>query len=163
MAKTCQAPDCINPSQSHGFCFRHGYLRTDQKWKDSLERRNTPKKPNKTITDTKKGFVGKDTEKGEKSFLDKIWQDRPHISDVSGAKLDIWVGTVFFYNCFSHLLSKGRYPKMRLVAENISLQSPQEHMDFHSKTREDLLKLNKNWKIIFDRIEELKLTVNNRQ
>lgn len=140
-------------------CGRKGYIWSHGMLKECWYK-NASKKPNKAITGMKKGLVDKDTEKGEKSFLDKIWQDRPHISEVSGAKLEIWVGTPFFYNCFSHLLPKGKYPEYRLVTENLALISPQEHMDFHSKTREDLLKLNKNWQKIFDRIDEMRLTAN---
>lgn len=70
---------------------------------------------------------------GEWKVFQEIWVERPHVSQVSGMPLGDEMKPIFF----SHVLSKGAYPKFRLLKENIWLETPGEHMEWESKSRED--------------------------
>lgn len=58
-------------------------------------------------------------------FLE-IWEDRPHLSEVSGKPLHP-VGHWQWHWQFAHVLGKGSYPKYKLNPENIMLMLPEEH------------------------------------
>ena len=88
-------------------------------------------------------------------FLE-IWSERPHVSFVSGNLLDSYFGSKLFVNLFSHLLPKGKYPEARLDKNNIVLLTPQEHVDWHSYTKEKLISTNKNWQKVFDDYDKIK-------
>lgn len=125
MAKTCQAPDCINPSQSHGFCFRHGYLRKDEKYLKSL---NKPKKIyNIPRTPPKNDF--KPT--GEGLLFSTILDTRKHISFVSSQDIDKIDGFLDHNNCHHVLYPKDDYKKFRLYDKNIVLVTKYEHWLIH--------------------------------
>lgn len=62
-------------------------------------------------------------------FLE-IWAERPHVSFLSGSKLDEYENTENFVKLFSHVLPKGRYPELRLQKDNIVLLRPYEHWLF---------------------------------
>lgn len=85
-------------------------------------------------------FKEKTTEKkkatGEKALFDEIWIERQHKSFLTGHNLDKYYGTDFYVNLFAHVLSKKKYPKFRLLKDNIVLLSPEEHMLFDQGTEE---------------------------
>lgn len=59
---------------------------------------------------------------GELDLYKIIWEERPHVSEVSGTPLG-----EFDVRYFSHILSKGSYGKFRLNKDNIMLKTPEEH------------------------------------
>lgn len=103
---------------------------------------------------TRKPIVVKPT--GENAIFKEIWDERPRVSYVSGTSLDRYEGSALFVNLFSHLLPKGKYPEARLDKNNIILLTPQEHLDWHSYTREKLLSLNSKWQEVFDLYDKKK-------
>lgn len=64
---------------------------------------------------------------GELSMFKEIWNERPHISFLTGENLDKYENG-FFISCFAHVFSKKAYPELRLDKENIILLTPKEHL-----------------------------------
>jgi hypothetical protein len=66
---------------------------------------------------------------GELELFKEIWEERKHVSYVSGVELGEF--NVCF---FAHILSKGAYPRYRLRKDNIILLTFDEHqlLDFAS-------------------------------
>lgn len=129
-------------TQDELFC--HEVIRTIKNTKGTFKRQkikpkpvysSIPKKPRKKT--------------GELNLFLEIWSERPHKSQVSGTPLQ------FDVRCFSHLLSKGAYPSLRLVKENIVLKTPQEHHDY--QFNEHKIKDLPEWKWVFEKKAELKL------
>ena len=89
---------------------------------------------------------------GEMGVFLKIWSSRPHKSEVSGEDLGNILKPIFF----SHLLPKGSYPKYRFNPDNIILKTAQEHTDWHSCSRIDLVNKDVRWQKVLDMYEELK-------
>jgi hypothetical protein len=69
---------------------------------------------------------------GEKDLFLEIWNERPHVSEVSGKPIK-----EFDIRCFSHTLTKGAYPSMRLSKKNIVLMTPEEHHEWEFTDRKD--------------------------
>ncbi|MGV8131208.1 MAG: hypothetical protein ACP5N7_03875 [Candidatus Pacearchaeota archaeon] len=57
---------------------------------------------------------------------------------------------------FSHLLPKGSYKHYKLNPDNIMLKTEQEHIDWHSCSRADLVKKDSRWQKVLDKYELLK-------
>ena len=55
-----------------------------------------------------------------------IWEERPHLSEISGRPLHP-IGHWQWHWQFAHVLSKGTYGKYRLNPDNIMLMLPEEH------------------------------------
>lgn len=55
------------------------------------------------------------------SFYKEIWEERPHVCEITGAKIE------FSPIVFSHILSKGAYPEYRYKKENIMLVTARIH------------------------------------
>lgn len=87
--------------------------------------------------------------KGELQLFIQIWNERPHISEVSGKRLGEF--NVCF---FSHILTKGAYPGFRLTPENIVLKTCEEHQDW--EFRAHTLRDKPEWNWIFEKKEKLK-------
>lgn len=64
---------------------------------------------------------------GQYQMFLEIWDERPHVSFVSGQPLDKYYGGKLFVNMFAHVLSKGAFPNFKLKKENIVLLTPFEH------------------------------------
>ena len=68
---------------------------------------------------------------GEKIVFEMIYEERPHISFISGLHVDC------IAHNFAHVLSKGSYPKFRLRKDNIVFLTPEEHHLYDFGTEED--------------------------
>lgn len=58
-------------------------------------------------------------------FLE-IWDERPHVSEISGKPL-LPKGNMVWNHQFMHILSRGAFPKFKYRKENIMLGLPEEH------------------------------------
>jgi len=79
-------------------------------------------------------------------FFKQIWEERPHYSGVSGAFLGDEFNVVFF----SHILTKGAYPRFRHYPKNIVLMTFDEHQEWEFTDRK-----NPKWNELRDEAEEL--------
>ena len=89
---------------------------------------------------------------GEMGLFLEIWAKMPHVSFLDGSPLGNILKPIFF----SHVLPKGTYPKWRLVECNIVLLTEQQHKDWHSKAKSDLLAQDPRWGRIFYLYDEYK-------
>lgn len=113
------------------------------KKKKKMEGQENFKIPNLSITEKKKVVEGLRTmiksktnhSTGEVKIFKEIWDEREHISQLSG--LPIVEFNIF---CFAHILPKGVYPEMRLNKNNIWLMLPKEHIAQHNGMLPDHLK-----------------------
>lgn len=55
-----------------------------------------------------------------------LWENRPHVSELSGKPLLHPNNSKFIWQ-FLHVLPKGSYPKYKFNPENILLALPEEH------------------------------------
>lgn len=62
----------------------------------------------------------------ERDLFNDIWDERPHVSELSGKGL-FPKGHAKWHWQFLHCLPKSTYPSMRLVKDNILLALPIEH------------------------------------
>lgn len=100
---------------------------------------------------------------GEKVLFESIWATRPHYSFISGLPLDEQPKVHYF----AHVISKGLYPKFKLLDRNIVLLTEDEHylFDFGTQKQRDeyviFMLLNHrivvDWNKLFKLVEELKL------
>ncbi len=107
----------------------------------------TPKNPYKGLKRTAiKKKVKEPT--GEKEVFLQIWNERPHVSQVSGDPLgeepNVWF--------FAHLLGKKAYPRFKLKKENIFLMTPDEHLEYDCGDPEG-----SEWDKVYQLKEELKI------
>ena len=134
--KICKHNTCSYPVFSHLYCSSHQYLRTDsgylKKQAAAKEKRYHPVK--KVTRDLNFGF------KGELDMFEHIWDEYPfHTCEFTGESLDKFYGTDLWYNCFMHILPKGRFPLFKLYAKNIRLGYPMFHTIVDQGTKEDRL------------------------
>lgn len=64
--------------------------------------------------------------KNLKELFIKIWNEREHVSEISGMPL-YHQGHSLWHWQFAHILSKGAYPRYKMSEENIMLMLPSEH------------------------------------
>lgn len=64
--------------------------------------------------------------KNQLNLFDYLWETRAHVSEVSGLPL-LPKGHSMWHFQFAHILSKGAYPRYKLLPENIMLMRPEEH------------------------------------
>lgn len=77
---------------------------------------------------------------GELVLFQTIWATRPHFCAVCKCKLekfDVWF--------FSHILSKGSFPRFRLYEKNIVLKCREHHHEWETKSNKDLVKKDGRW------------------
>lgn len=79
----------------------------------------------------------------QKEMFDWIWENREHLSEISGAPLLEKPHPLWHWQ-FMHVLSKQAYPRYKLNPDNIMLGLPIEH-----ETQEE-------FQIFLDRRQELK-------
>jgi hypothetical protein len=110
MAKECKHEECTYPVWAKGYCKKHQYLRTDKK---------------------KTTFIKSDFDnlgKTEIDIFNEIWEERPHVSELSGKPLPYDKSNMKMWVCqFLHVIGKGRSPSLRLDKDNILLGTPMEH------------------------------------
>jgi len=85
---------------------------------------------------------------GELEIFKSIYEERGPYSQISGQ----WIP--FDVRCFSHVLSKGSYPSLRLEKRNIILKTAQEHDAWH--TQRHKLKHLPEWQWFFELEQQLK-------
>jgi len=146
MAKICKKEGCNNPVFSTGYCKYHQYLRTDKKKPKSIQaKRKTPT--------------------GELNVFMEIYEEnqKTWVSFLSGRPL-YGPKHYLFLNQFAHLLSKGKYPKLRLCKDNIWPIHPEEHnlLDQGTKALRERYaeKYDCDWSYIYNEIEILKKKYN---
>jgi hypothetical protein len=66
------------------------------------------------------------TFKNQSEMFKWIWENRPHVSQISG-KLLLPENHPMWHWQFAHVLPKGAYPSYKLNSENIMLMLPSEH------------------------------------
>jgi len=64
--------------------------------------------------------------KNQMQMFLQIWDNRPHISELTGEPL-LPYGNYRWHHQFLHILPKGSYPYYKLNPENILLGLPDEH------------------------------------
>ncbi len=93
-------------------------------------------KPEKKIK-VLKLYVFKKKPTGEKEVFEMLWNERPHKSQITGEPIHEAVPTNFL-----HVLAKGknRYPKFKLLKENIIIGTDEDHhfWDHDRKTIEKM-------------------------
>ena len=65
---------------------------------------------------------------GDREFFLEIWNERPHKCEECGKDLGRIPQPIFF----SHILTKGRTPELRLNKKNIELLCPKHHMEWET-------------------------------
>lgn len=145
--KKCNYNLCTSFVFGGGFCKYHQYMRTDKKIK--------PVKTllvSNTIHDTPKSkYKLKKANTGEFIMFKEIWNERPHVSELSGIKLP-----VFDTHSFHHLLTKQAYPEYRLVKANIVLLTRTEHRAVHDYSWQQLIEKDSRWETIYNRYLAMK-------
>ena len=82
---------------------------------------------------------------GELALFQTIWATRPHkcsVCDANIPEFDTWV--------FSHVLSKGAFPRFRLYDKNIVIKCRDHHRQYETTSNKDLAKIGGNWLPIID-------------
>ena len=144
--KKCSHPDCNNPVFSHNFCKYHY--------------RYVPKKSKKEYPH--KSSAGPN-DQSQLELFNKIWNSRPHKSELSGQPLDQYTNGAYFIWMFAHVLDKKNWPLFKFEEENIILVSPEEHrlIDFGTCDQRmaynDKVYRHANWDIFYQRKEYLKV------
>ncbi len=114
-------------------------------------------KPEKVVKPKKKyRFIKKST--GEAEIFEKIWNERPHKSQISGEIIHEPKAINFL-----HVLPKGqnKYPEFKLNMENIILGTAEEH-HIWDNARHLISDINDetshyNWKMVFELEQQLKI------
>jgi len=129
--KKCQIDNCFNPVFSHGYCQRHGYLRTDKK--------NMPVQARRIrLSDYSFGFEDQST------LFDWLWENAKDVCgrvfcEFTGEGLNQFYNTSLYYNCFAHVLPKGRYTYFKLNPANIKIVFPEFHRIIDQGSRDKRL------------------------
>ena len=84
--------------------------------------------------------------KTKKELYEYIWNNRPHVSEVSGLPL-LYPNHFQFHWQFAHVLNHGRYPHYKFNPDNIMLMLPEEHanQDSYTKFKEKQLELTREY------------------
>ena len=94
--------------------------------------------------------------KNQSELFNQIWEEREHISEISGRPL-FNKGHMQFFWQFSHTLPKGLYPRLKLEKRNIVLMLPGEHEFYGKFTEKDKEKpMYKNYQGAWDALFELR-------
>lgn len=105
-------------------------------------------KPEKVLKEKKK-YKYKREPTGESEVFKMIWDERPHKSQIGGEKINEAKPVNFL-----HVLpkAKNKYPKFKLLKENIILGTPEEHR-LWDECRETI-RNNPKWQMMFE-LEEV--------
>ena len=102
---------------------------------------------------THAGLKKQSKEINQSTLFRQIWDERPHVSQVSGCPLPE-AGSLQWHWCFSHVLPKGIYGKAKLSKENIILITPEEHTLWGNHVHK--VRDRPEWKWVFELYEDLK-------
>ena len=64
--------------------------------------------------------------RSQSEMFEAIWEERPHVSEVSGSPLHSKGHSKWHWQ-FAHVLSKGAFPSFKYESDNIMLMTPEEH------------------------------------
>lgn len=148
--KKCKHEGCNRDVFSHHYCKYHQNERTDDK---AMGLKNVVVKRQPIARTKIKVKIKNPT--GQLDLFKEIWNERPHVSELSGDKL------MFDVKCFHHILTKQAYPKYLLNKDNIILLTRNEHRMIHDFTFEDLIKKDVRWRNVEIKYLLLKQKYNN--
>jgi hypothetical protein len=135
----CQAEICHCTDFNRKFCKHY---RSDDKPKSTGLKSRTPLK--KTPMSRKRKATG------EMELFKELWESRKHRCYVTGRELE------FSHMICFHILGKGAFPSYRLNPSNIIFVNAEYHMDWHSMSREALMKKDPRWVRVFKLYDSLK-------
>lgn len=121
------------------------------------EEKGEEDQPRTRVTKYKPVYKKKAT--GEREVFEVIWNERKHVSFVSGQPLRNEAKAWFF----AHVLPKSTYPRFRLLPKNIVLLTFDEHYEWDNGDR-DKLRKDPKWNAMFALEAELKeLYINQKE
>lgn len=145
--KTCAYDKCTGrPKSGDLYCWRH-------------KKHVISKVRKKTKAEVVSGI-------SQSELFDKIWADRPHMSQISGE----WLydkgqahlgGSDLYYRQFMHVLGKKAYPDFITFEYNIVLGTHYEHDQYDNKGVSDM-KGHSGWEWLLELKEALKTHYNVR-
>lgn len=87
-------------------------------------------------------------------FYMEIWEEREHVSEVTGKHLGDTPNRWFF----AHVIRKGSYPSFRHRKDNIMLMTPEQHFKYDHETHK--AKADPDFDKVFKKALELKREYN---
>jgi hypothetical protein len=103
---------------------------------------------------------------GQYEMFLEIWEEREHVSFISGKNLERYANGQQFVWLFAHVLGKGAYPKYKLNKDNVVLLTPDEHVLYDAGTlvqREKYERENVcDWNRLYNLQEKLKHGYHNK-
>ena len=147
--KICKSDGCNNNVFGGGFCKFHQYKRQEK---------NKPIVSTSINSFKEKKIKAKPRNTFQLALFKEIWNEREHISELSGDKI-----SMFDVFCFHHILTKAAYPKFLLFKSNIVILTRAEHRMVHDHSFEDLIKKDIRWAEIERRYNILKTMYNNAE
>ena len=158
--KSCSVVGCIWPvfgtdkNTGFSYCKMHQWRRTDLK-------RLRPYKKKEEDSSEKWNPVTSFGYTSQTDMFLQLWHDADkenHYKGIycpfTGKKLDHYKNTKYFWQCFAHILPKGRYTYFRLNPANIRIVEPSFHQVVDQGSLDDR-KRHPEWK--FDEWDELVL------
>jgi hypothetical protein len=103
------------------YCFQH-------KPRKMMKAKTMPKGNSWVYITNKIGKKQIEEAKRMKLFFLKVWNKRPHKSEVSGEYLSADPSSAYFH----HILEKSKYPELAYIEENIILLTLDEHATVES-------------------------------
>ena len=125
ICKGCALPKYMFSKGECISCANIGYAKKAQEKKRNSQEPYKPKKINQRSKN------GQKVSASDSKFFHEIWNERPHNSEITGKTLGSEYNPVFF----SHLLTKGAYPKFRHNKDNILLMTFDEHQEWEFSSR----------------------------
>ena len=147
--KICKSDGCNNNVFGGGYCKFHQYKRQEK---------NKPIVSTSINSFKEKKIKAKSKASGQLTLFKEIWNERAHVSELSGDKI-----SMFDVFCFHHILTKAAYPKFLLFKPNIIILTRAEHRMVHDHSFEDLIKKDIRWAEIERRYNILKTMYNNAE
>jgi hypothetical protein len=147
--KVCKKENCTNPVFSNLYCLNHQYLREDQKFKDKMKSVNTFCSRVKAKTGELELFIEMWSKMKPAKEMDKTIEELEameskeyfdYIHQYRVCAITLEPLTIFYVNCFSHILPKSIYKRFRLVPSNIKVVKADIHTIWEFESRDKLLK-----------------------
>jgi hypothetical protein len=165
ICKGCKLPKRIE-NRTHGLCHDCNVARKEAHVSFLGLSHNETNKPTTSTSAFVKSLKKGQNPTGEALLFDTIWKTRPHVSYISDKPINIIPHSDLWYNCFLHVLPKGKYPGFRLLDINIVLGLPEEHLLYDQGTEDQRKKYAKqcenegggcDWDKLYALAENLKL------